>query len=182
MATQRRFGSRTNRGISTRRKTAWLDGPSGNAQLTTPSVAIFTFVISALLPGLTLIRVRGDLNTFQQDTSGADNLQGFERIGVGLCIQAEQAVAAGATALPRPLTDIDWDGWLWHSVFSCVARGLQVVPNNQGPASNRIVIDGKAMRKWKETDLMIAMIETTDELNVGDIRSILNTRLLVKLP
>ena len=185
MATRGRFGHGARSAASGRRKTAWLQGPRGQAiNIVMEASILFATGIQALLPGLTLVRVRGEM-TYGADRSGgsAGTTSGFGRTASGICIVSENAFGIGVTAMPDALTDIGWDGWLWHSIGSTWSAQEFVQPSNQGPGSSRVVIDNKAMRKWKETDIMVGLFATDDSFGTGPgIRAVMDTRLLVKLP
>ena len=56
-----------------------------------------------------------------------------------------------------------------------------VFPSNEGPSSARLVIDSKAMRKIRESDLLVGVMETTGELGASNVQCQLNTRFLSKL-
>ena len=100
-------------------------------------------------------------------------------VAAGICIVTSQAATVGVTAVPGPLANIDWDGWMWHWM------GIAGVVPGVGGAPNLVVsvpIDTKAMRKWKETDVMVAMVEVEETGVAGSFVSNFDTRVLVKLP
>ena len=95
----------------------------------------------------------------------------------GLCIVTENAVGVGVTAIPSPGVDTFWDGWLYHTTGV-----VGLVPGNVGGISAAVEIDSKAMRKFKNSDVMVGVVEVRTE--VGAISAVFNleTRILVKLP
>jgi hypothetical protein len=100
----------------------------------------------------------------------------------GIGITTADAFGIGVTAVPTPLTERDWDGWLfWHAwnlktVTATIADGVNAVG-----AFQRIEVDTKAMRKQDENMLIYGCMEGTE---VGN--AVLNwnfdSRLLVLLP
>ena len=177
MATRRRFAQQ--RGA--RRQTSWENGPFGRNAITTETSTLVPTGIAATLPGLTLIRVRGEM--YLALTTAAAAFDGFGRIACGLAIVSENAfTVGGAGSVPDPLIDVGWEGWLWHWMGSLATNTAFTLPSNNGPSSVRVVIDSKSMRKWKETDVLCGVVSTDDEISSTTLRTSLNTRVLVKLP
>ena len=107
-------------------------------------------------------------------------LDGFAEVALGLCVVTENAFGVGITAVPTPLTDIGWDGWLWHWAGSVYGPSTTVT-NAEGSANVRIPIDSKAMRKFKETDVMLAVLEVSAEVGAAVLTAKMVTRVLVKV-
>ena len=162
-----------------RRKTSWSGAPFGLFSLAANGAAIAPTNTQALVPGLTLVRTRGELLVILESV-GAIN-DGF-RVAAGLCIVSENAFGVGVTAIPTPLTDIAWDGWLWYwagSVFSDrTAAEAELAADNM--TSVRIPIDSKAMRKFKETDVLVGVVEVV-ETGTATLTAHMEGRILVKL-
>ena len=175
---RRRSSGFPSRGAA-RRQTSWNQGPAGLTAVISTSAASVTAVGSqAVRSGLTLVRTRGHWtidSSVQADFPGT-----FFEMALGLAIVTENAAGIGITAVPYPLTDIGWDGWLWHWV------GVAPIVPGMGGASGlspvSIEVDAKVMRKWKETDVMIAVMEVAETGTAGDIQAHFNSRVLVKLP
>ena len=108
-------------------------------------------------------------------------LDGFGNVAFGIAIVEGNAFSVGVTAMPRPFSDSDWDGWLWHWQGSLFGPST-TVQNSAGPANVRIPVDSKAMRKWKQFDALICMMEVATEVGAAVITAKLNSRILVKLP
>ena len=108
---------------------------------------------------------------------------GFAQIAHGICIVSENAFGVGVTAVPSPLTDIGWDGWIWHQLTPGLF-GLSVTESeNVGALSMiRYDIDSKAMRKQKSTDFLIGVSEFAGEIGAATLQFITETRILDKLP
>ena len=131
-------------------------------------------VAQATIDGLTIARVRGLLQlTLDTAGSAADGFVG----AVGLCIAPENAVGVGITAIPHPVADLEWDGWLWHSFFR-ISGGLGT-GDFSGMAS--VPVDGKAKRKLTEDDALVAVLECT-EIGAATMNVFFDSRMLVYMP
>ena len=176
MAPRRGFPRVGNR--STRRLTSWEAGVGGGAPIT-ESATVTRFLGSALAfsqDGLTLVRTRGLFSANLTAASAAAN--GYHgAVGIGLATAA--AVAVGITAVPTPITEQGWDGWIWWSpIFAYSGRADEV---EGGSGTNSLVIDTKGMRKIKEEDSLYAAIEIT-EVGAASLFISLDCRMLFKLP
>ena len=184
----RSFRQSHSRVVTPRRKNAWTIGPSSNQGLQTISATgIIGFAIAASIneDGLTLVRTRGELVMALSAATGIGD--GF--IGaVGMTVVTDKAFDVGTTAIPGPVTESRYDGWLYHRFINLLAGapiagaaagdGDQV---NATSAAIRLEVDSKAMRKVKADQTIVFMWEGT-EVGSADIRAYLNTRLLFKLP
>ena len=166
-------------GHGSRRKTAWQIGPFGQANVTAAGVLLFATGAQALVDGATIVRTRGELSVALGPSTTA--LAGFDRIGFGMCIVSENAFGIGVTAVPTPITDIAWDGWLFHDLMSIFTIQDSETWSNSGSPFKRVEIDSKAMRKIKNTDVLIGVMEFSSETGTATIEARLNTRVLVKL-
>jgi len=131
----------------------WEAGPGVDPTDTSPidvflTSGVNTIVGSGLQPTtaeITLLRLRGGgyVGALDAASLGA----GVAAIGVG--IVSLEAFNIGATAIPSPLKQAEWDGWLWH-MFVPLRLDLSSVDVNQdlGQTFHRFEIDGKAMRKF----------------------------------
>ena len=163
-------------GARSRRQTTWLVGPQGETGVISSSVsAVLALGTQAIANGLTIVRTRGEL--FIQQQSSAAIGDGFEG-AFGLGIVSENASGIGVTAIPTPLADIGWDGWLYHRLFSVKAPTSTVI---DGPGSLlRVEVDSKAMRKFKSTDVLVGVLEV-EELGVATMQLTFRSRVLVKI-
>ena len=161
-----------------RRLTSWEAGVGGGAPVT-ESATVTKFLGSALAfstDGLTLVRTRGEFVANLTAASAAANGY-FGAVGIGLATAA--AVAVGITAVPTPITEQGWDGWIWWSpIYAFSGRADEV---EGGLANQRMVIDTKGMRKVKEEDSLYAAIEIT-EVGAASLFVALDCRMLFKLP
>ncbi len=168
-------------GRSQRRRTDWSAGPRVRSSLSAAGSSLFPVGSAALGDGMTLVRIRGE---FSGALMAADVPSGgFQHCAVGICNVTENAFGVGATAIPQPFTDIDWDGWIWHRTFS-IWTPVAAASGNVGESVGefRFDIDNKAMRKVNESDVIVGVVEITSEVGVAVAEFILNTRLLDKLP
>ena len=161
-----------------RRRTGWDEGPGSQtpAAITTTGQSFLGAVAASLQDGLTVARIRGLLSFVQTVTTAAGD--GFHG-AVGIGITTVDATAIGATATPGPITEADWDGWLWHNYFDTrqsVASGAAV----DGLHPIQMQIDSKAMRKLDEDMVIFAMIERT-EVGTASMSVLLDSRILLFL-
>ena len=165
---------------SSRRKTTWSAGPSGAIEITASGSALFLAGAAAADDGLTLVRTRGELLVYLSSVNVA--LDGM-KVAVGICIVSENAFNVGIMAIPQPLTDIGWDGWLWYWTGHMEAVGNITEADFQGQLgamAARIEIDSKAMRKIKRTDVQCAVVEVVESGTVA-VQLRLDIRVLDKL-
>ena len=123
----------------------------------------------------TLVRTRGIFEAvLKTATSAGDGY--FGAIGIGRV--STPAFVAGIVSMPTPLTDLAWDGWLYHSFFSLHAG---VAGDSAASSTQRIEIDSKAMRKLGTDETFYAAMEVI-EVGTATMSLFLNTRMLSKLP
>ncbi len=166
--------------VSRRRRTGWTEGPFSNVtSLTAAGAFPWSTGQIVLEDGLTLVRTRGEY-TLSLDlvTNPGD---GFASAAVGICAVSENAAGIGVTAIPAPLTDIDWDGWLFHRVHGAII-GQSTSEVQSTFNSFRIEIDGKAMRKLRATDVLTGMFELGTEIGTASMHVSARSRMLFKLP
>ena len=175
MAHSRGVRSRRQFSSSLRRATSWSLGPRGIVSTAIAAQLVFPSTAVADDDGLTLIRTRGELlvklSTSDAATSGM-------AVNFGICIVSQNAAGVGVTAIPDPDADISWDGWLVY--WTGTVKGA--LSSNEGSSTHRLVLDSKAMRKIKRTDVVVAVLSTDDEIGSVTLNADLETRLLLKLP
>jgi len=158
-----------------RRLTDWVQGPGGTG-ITSLSASGSAILGSGTGPSkaVTIVRTRGILDAFlTQGTASGDGF--FGAVGIG--IVATPAFTAGITALPTPITELTWDGWLYHSFISC-HLGENVGGNNSAE-HQRIEVDSKAMRKLEPGQTVFAAVEVV-EIGTGVLSVFFNCRQLFK--
>ena len=170
--------TRSARGFpSVRRRTSWDSGPNGILSPASTIVSGFPTGVGPAVDGLTLIRTRASLSLLLLTSSVA---QGGFQWAFGIAIVTAKAFGIGATAIPGPLTEIDWDGWLMH--LQGVLKSPTGTIGDMGSA--RVLnfeLDSKAMRKFPVETRMVGMFETV-EVGTASMHAELRTRQLVKLP
>ena len=178
MARSRSVSTR-GRGIPTRRSSAWEEGPGGvTAQAFSASGTIVLGAgITPVIPGLTLVRLRGHLEIVLE--AAANIGEGFSgALGVG--IVSADAFAIGVTAIPNPIDDQSWGGWIYHRHWSLHATTATIADGvNTGRIG--IEVDSKAMRKFGLNELIFASMQVT-EVGTSQIEAFFDSRVLVKLP
>ena len=182
MAKRRFFGGSNQR--SARRRSSWDLGPGADdlatldiATLASTGDSIYGTGAAPVLPHLTLVRLRGMLTFQLQSTDAAGS--GFN-YAVGIGIASADAFVAGVASLPKPFTDIDWPGWIWHHMGRIVSPvGAAAVTSDQ--MVQMIPIDSKAMRKFGSNEVIFAVGEFA-EIGTSVCLTSLVTRGLFKLP
>ena len=181
---QRRGFSRAR--SSTKRLTDWALGPGGEAN-TTAITSTTTIVGAGVTPvggKFTIIRTRGEFTAALSTAAAGAN--GFA-CALGIAVVTLTAFGIGSTAVPSPLDEADWDGWLYHRFFSLLTTGVidggamaDTDATNPTTVAARIEIDSKAMRKIDETEIVTAILGTT-EIGTATMNLMLDSRMLVKL-
>jgi len=131
------------------------------------------------LEALTVVRIRGEISFFLDLVTASGD--GFQEYGIGIGIASGDAIAVGATALPTPLGDKDWPGWLFHHSGASIV-GAETTEAFRGPMSAvRMAIDTKSMRKIGLNETVFASFETGAEIGTAQLEVLMNTRMLLKL-
>jgi len=164
---------------SSRRKTAWGVGPGDSSPvvLTGSGATILGLGTTPTTQlGLTVVRLRGLLGfTMISGTAIGDGFTG----AVGVGVFTASAFAIGVTAMPQPVTEMDWGGWMWHqfidmrvnaaNVFDGVMQGL------------RVDVDSKAMRKLTSDEFVLGAIIEVTEVGTAQIEVSFDSRVLLKI-
>jgi len=162
-----------------RRRTGWEEGPGIQTPVTTSSSESTVLGAGQLfaVDGHTIVRLRGfvELNLHTVAAIG-DGFAGAMAIG----IVTQAAFAVGISAVPTPITEIEWEGWMWHQFFSVHAHSVTGGESNKGPVQV-FEIDSKAMRKIGSDEVIYAVYEGT-EVGTSAMVITLGTRMLLKLP
>ena len=163
---------------SQRRATSWVFGPGGQAA-TAISASGQQIVGSGLVlipEGATLVRTRGFVELVLEAAANiGEGISGA--FGIGLV--TNEAFAIGATAIPGPLSEMDWDGWLYHQFWSLHAS-TATIADGVNVGRYGFDVDSKAMRKWDTSMTLVAMVEAT-EIGVSQVEMFFDSRLLIKL-
>ena len=175
MARLRGFPVRT---PTSRRAVSWGVGPQAPAQsLTATGQALWTSGITLLGDQkATIVRIRGQIEMYLTVASAVGD--GF-RGAFGLALVTAQAFAAGAGSIPGPVSESQFDGWMWHQFFSLHTQVATL--GNPDVVHVQIPIDTKAMRKWVADDqLLVGMVEVV-EIGTASLTFHVDSRVLVKL-
>ena len=161
-----------------RRRTGWDIGPgSSTLQTVTASGSIIVGLGSeTVLDGITIVRIRGLLRLVLLAGGAAEGFIG----AFGICIVSSDAFAVGITAIPSPVDDTDWNGWMWHQYFS-LTLSAAFQATGAGPHSVDLPIDSKAMRKTGVNNVITLIGEFT-EIGTSSMTISADSRVLAKLP
>jgi len=164
-----------------RRKVGWDGGPSSTTTaLTAAGASLWSIGSLVGSDGGTLVRTRGQFSAFLSVVGAIQD--GFVNGAVGIGVVSENAFGVGITAVPHPLTDDSWDGWLFHRYMGQM-RGSATTELFRFPMEAfRWEIDSKAMRKLKETDVIVGVTELGTLIGAATVIYQADTRMLIKLP
>ena len=154
------------------------------SQISSSNSVLVSSALVSLQDGLTVVRQRGMLTAWIVSATGAgDGFSGAFGIGVATA----DAIAAGAASVPTPITEQDWDGWMyWHAISVKSAGVIDGTAANDGDSINAIVaaqrleIDIKAMRKLDENQALYGALEVT-EVGTSILHWQMDSRVLFKL-
>ena len=172
-------GSLRGRG-SPRRRSDWNPGVGGTGvDAVTGSGSIFLgSLVQAVLPGVTAARIRGSFQAFLITAATiGDGYQGA--FGIGRTTTS--AVLAGIASVPTPITDADWDGWMYHKFFSVHAQGV-ALGDFDAASSVNIDVDVKAMRKLDDDEAALFAVLEVTEIGAASMNVFFDSRILVLLP
>ena len=161
-----------------RRQKSWETGP-GQGAVTTSSVSanqILGAGAQAQEDGLTLLRLRGRYSAFLTAVSAIND--GYHG-AFGIGIVTAEAFSIGVTAVPLPITDVGWDGWIFWSPVQLQAHVATAAGETE--VSQEMEVDTKAMRKLRLGDTIYAVTELI-EVGTAVISQAFDSRLLVALP
>jgi len=168
--------------VAARRRTAWDNGPGGtSAEVISTSIrAIVGLGVSPNLDGITFARIRGVLDLLLTSTSvAAGGFSGAFGIGIATLTAFTDI---GVTAIPTPITQQSWEGWLYWKAFSVLSATATIADGANASAIHRsIEVDTKAMRKAGEEMIVYSVIETV-EVGVAVMQVSFNSRALVFMP
>ena len=140
-----------------RRPTNWQGSLVDFANITVGTAQAATIVTEAILeghPNPTIVRIRGEL--LCSADAGASDLS-FGEVIVGMMLVDDKALAAGIASLQTPATDIGSD-WIYWDCFT-IGSGASGSVELSDIATNRHVVDSKAMRKVGSNQALIMVVE-----------------------
>ncbi len=163
---------------SARRSTSWSGSVEEvDGSLSSSATSLWSLAGIPSVEGLTIIRTRGVCGlTLLSATAAGDGF--FGAIGIG--ITTDEAIAVGVTAVPGPITDDSWDGWLYHQYFDLRSTTATIA---DGTNISRVVIeiDSKAMRKFPVGMTVFGSTEVV-ESGTATLEIQAATRMLFKNP
>jgi len=131
------------------------------------------------------VRIRGELQLLLSSATAA--LNGYTG-AFGIGIVTGPAFAAGVGSVPTPITDIEWNGWMYWKAIPLVSAG--VIDGSAAADTDaitghtvqmRVEIDSKAMRKINFEETVFAALEVT-ERGTAVLNWSFITRILTKIP
>ena len=168
---------RTARGFQLKRRaTSWFTGPG---EFTSKAFSA-DYLVGALMnsatavpgDGYTVVRIHGILEILLLlSTSGTDGFEG----AFGMGIVSNEAHATGDVAIPSPLLDVGWEGWLVHRFFAIHASTATATQRMQ------IDIESKAKRRIDAGEILFAKIAVREE-GVATMEAKLASRVLMMVP
>ena len=164
-----------------RRPFGWEEGPGGTRfDLAASAVTILTSALAVFEDGLTLTRLRGSLTYAMQSFVNVED-RWTGAFGIGIATSA--AVTAGAAAVPTPIAEQGWDGWLfWHAIYVEGTADAEVTAmGQQFLMGERIIVDSKAQRKLRADESIYAAVEIAAGGTPGPLVGFFDSRVLVKL-
>ena len=170
------------RSPGSRRRTDWSDGPGAsdgtNLQLTASGQSGVGVGQTPIGEEVTIIRTRGILSlSLGLATSANDGFWGALGIGI-TTVQAFTDV--GITALPIPLDDVFWDGWLYHTFFDIRSSVASSTANAGVNGMMVLPIDSKASRKLQLNEVVFMVVQVV-ETGTAVVNIHAATRMLLKL-
>ena len=163
-----------------RRKYQWEEGPGGSTvtAFTSSTAIILGSGVEALQGGNTIVRIRGALQAYITST---DSINGGFHCVLGIGIVSADAFAVGVTAVPNPLGDFDWPGWMYHWFYDLHAATSTITDSLvNGLGSIQFEVDSKAMRKIGLNEVLMANLETVEDPASG-MSVFFDSRVLLKL-
>ena len=175
MPYQRSYRGSSRASAPSRRRTGWEEGPGTltATAFSSSSVAILGNGQEFLADGGTIVRIRGAIELVLSSVGSV--LDGYDG-AIGIGIVSTPAFAIGVTAMPTPITEIGWEGWMYHRFFSIHASDAAL-----DIESLKIELDTKAMRKVNTEEVVFAAIEVV-ETGAAVMTVRLGSRMLLKLP
>ena len=161
-----------------RRRKGWEEGPGQvgvQTQLTSSTIDLLDSGAQLVVDGTTLLRLRGTYSAFLSTGSSLAGFSGAFAIG----ITDVPAFSIGSTAVQTPITNADWDGWLFWQAFD-LKQPTSTFDSAAPNASMVMPVDTKAMRKLKQDDVIYACVEVV-EVGTATYNHHFDSRLLLAL-
>ena len=161
------------------RKFAWIGGVSVAFSDVTLATGV-SIVVSSFdtrtagqLHDFTIMRVRGLLSVVSDQVAANEHVHG----AFGAAVVNGEALDAGVGSIPTPFTESFDDRWFYHTYWAAPFRFIAGAAMTQ--IASQTIIDGKAMRKVNQGDVIVFVIENGN--NSQGALFTLNQRVGVKL-
>jgi len=113
----------------------------------------------------TVARLRGQLHAQMDRSAEVSEDKALITFGIGL-MQA-RAIAAGIASLPLPATNVEWP-WMWVGTAT-LATPTTLTEDEGSMRFERVIIDGKAMRKAGPGMALVLVTEVTSITGTPDV-------------
>ena len=124
----------------------------------------------------TLVRVRGEILVMH---SGGGSVNDDVLVGVGKAVVSRRAALIGITAMPRPITDLNFS-WLWHG-WAMLRQVLSTENMGAVVGAVRFTVDSRAMRKiLSDEEELVTCLETRNAAGSAGVLWAPNERVLLK--
>jgi len=161
-----------------KRSMLWSEGPRITQKQTATALGKVVWNLGQTSGGgVTIVRIRGGFDIWLEAAVSVGD--GYNPVAVGIGIVSSDAFAIGATAMPGPLSDPEWD-WMWVGYIGGLV-GESTTEVFQGMGFHRFDIDTKAMRKIHPNEVVFGMLELGTEQGAATVTFAAMTRLLSKL-
>ena len=96
----------------------------------------------------------------------------------GICVVQDAAFTAGVASLPGPISEMNSEAWLYHSIVGVHAHNATETAFNESSVFD-LTVDSKAMRKLDEETVVVAVLEVV-ELGTAVLDVFFDSRVLLK--
>ncbi len=120
----------------------------------------------------TIVRSRGFVRAVMDVGAAGDTIVG----GFGLYIASDDQLAAGVTAFPSPILDLDAD-WMWHS-FAVLRSEVGTQLDEKTTFSQLLTIDSKAMRKIRQNQQVVFVGDVSVQSGSPTLDWVVGARIL----
>ncbi len=144
--------------VRSRRVAKWGFGPDAQPlSLSSDADQLWTnAVVLVNETQLTIVRMRGHVTGFLLSATAAGD--GFDG-ALGIALVSDEAFGQGAASVPNPVTEADWDGWIWHHFFQMHSPAATLAASaGDQVAAFQYEIDSKAMRKWSTGNTLVGVL------------------------
>ena len=125
----------------------------------------FPLDASVFAPDATIVRTRGMYSIRPQVyTAQVDIIGAF-----GMGIVSDESFAIGASAMPGPWSNPEWEGWFVWESFAFRYEESSGSLDNTFPASFQMPFDSKAMRKMGSGQTMVVIVQSQSAANTSSI-------------